>query len=107
VEIDEAFLGGKNKNRHWNKKLPPGQGQIPVLGLFQRNGILVTQAVPNTKRNTLVPIIRELVSPGTMVFTDGSQSYHYLYQYFDHQTVNHEDEEYVRGPVHTNSLEGI
>jgi len=48
VEIDETFIGGKNKNRHWDKKVPHSQGRnwkdkIPVLGMLERGGNLISQ----------------------------------------------------------------
>ncbi|CAG8745173.1 14631_t:CDS:2 [Gigaspora margarita] len=80
VEIDETLIGGANPNRHWNKKVPRCQ----VLGILERNGNLVCQVVPNTKQNTLEPIIETYV-----------------------KKVNHsaKPKQYVNGEITTNSIE--
>jgi hypothetical protein len=76
VEMDEKFVGGKNKNRHKDKKVPNSQGRsskdkIPIWGAAERNGgRLIARVVPDTKRNTLVPIIRENVEEGSNVYSD-------------------------------------
>jgi transposase-like protein len=112
VEIDETFIGGKNKNRHWDKKIPNSQGRswadkTPVLGLLERNGNLITQVVPNTQQNTIEPIVIENVKKGSDVFTDEWFAYQDLIKWYNHQIVNHRNKEYVKGKVSTNSLEGF
>ncbi|CAG8828668.1 26632_t:CDS:2 [Racocetra persica] len=54
VEADETFVGDK----------------IPVLGIIERGGNLITQTIPNTKQETVNPIIRANVKEGSDVFTD-------------------------------------
>lgn len=76
VEIDETFVGGKNKNRHKDKKVERCQGRsfkdkVPVFGMYQRNGKLIAKVVPNTKASTLMPLINEYINEGSIVFTDG------------------------------------
>lgn len=76
VEIDETFVGGKNKNRHKDKKVEKCQGRsfkdkVPVFGMLQRDGRLIAKAVTNTQARTLAPIISEHISMNSIVFTDG------------------------------------
>lgn len=76
VEIDETFVGGKNKNRHKDKKVEKCQGRsfkdkIPVFGVLQRGGNVSAIVVPNTKASTLRLLIKQLIESGSNVFTDG------------------------------------
>lgn len=76
VEIDETFVGGKNKNRHKDKKVEKCQGRsykdkVPVFGILQRDGKIIAMVVPNTQAKTIVPIIREYVDIDSVVYTDG------------------------------------
>ena len=83
VEIDEAFIGGKNKNRHYDKKVKRAQGRsckykAPVLGMFERGGNLIAKVVENTQANTLLPLIKENVLPTASVMTDEWVAYNSL-----------------------------
>lgn len=76
VEIDETFVGGKNKNRHKDKKVEKCQGRsfkdkVPVFGMIQRDGKLVAKTVSDTKAKTLEPLIKKHIKKGSIVFTDG------------------------------------
>ena len=76
VEIDETFIGGKNKNRHKDKKVEKCQGRsfkdkVPVFGMLQRGGKFVAKVVSNTKAKTLEPYITEHVQENSIIYTDG------------------------------------
>lgn len=76
VEIDETFVGGKNKNRHKDKKVEKCQGRsfkdkVPIFGVLQRGGHASAIVVPNTKASTLKPLISKFIEKNSTVFTDG------------------------------------
>lgn len=109
VESDETFVGGKNKNRHRNKKVKNNQGRAykdktPVHGLIERGGELRAFVVPDTKMETLVPLIVENVEFGSKLMTD--EWYSQLLNY-NHKIVRHGIGQYVDGEIHTNTLEGF
>jgi len=109
---DETFVGGKNKNRHEDKKVPESQGRsvkdkTPVLGLMQTGGKVSTHVVPNTKSKTLKPIIESMVAKGSIVVTDEWLAYKGLSRNYAHIVINHNENEYVRGGFDNNGLEGF
>lgn len=76
VEIDETFVGGKNKNRHKDKKVEKCQGRsfkdkVPVFGMIQRGGLLIAKVVTDTKATTLLPLIQDYVKKDSILYTDG------------------------------------
>jgi transposase-like protein len=114
VEADESFHGGKPKNMHRSRRLKLKLGmngyaeKTAVFGMIDRETRQVrAQVVPNVKRETLQKAILDGVGFGSTVYTDRWAGYDGLSQSgFIHETVNHM-EEYVRGQVHTQSIENF
>ncbi|MCD7850859.1 MAG: IS1595 family transposase [Parabacteroides sp.] len=111
VECDETFVGGKNKNRHKDKKVKNSQGRsfkdkTPVFGMLQRDGKLIAMVVANTKEATLKPIIEKYVKKDAILYTDEWWAYRSMDKEYDHHFVNHGIGFYGMGDFHTNSIEG-
>lgn len=112
VSADESFFGGKNKNRHADKKVLESQGRsckdkTPVFGLIQHGGNVFTEVIPDTKAATLKPIIQRMVERGSIVVTDEWDSYNAIRGEYNHVVIKHQSGEYVRGAFHTNNIENF
>jgi transposase-like protein len=109
VEIDETFVGGKEMNKHANKKLKAGRGtvgKIVVMGILERGGRIVAFPVPSTTRQTLQGVINAKVEKGATVYTDEHASYKNMVGY-NHHSIAHSVGEYVRDQAHTNGVESF
>lgn len=112
VQCDEVYIGGKNKNRRGNNRVHNAQGRslkdkTPVFGMLKTGGKVYTNVVPNTKAETLKPIIQQMVKEGSIVVTDEWKAYKNMPAGYHHVAINHSQEEYVRGAFHTNAIEGF
>ena len=88
-----------------------GMGKAAVMGLLERHGPdghsrVRVKHVPNVRRKTLSPEVRQHVEPGAAVYSDALKSYEDLGADYAHQVIDHA-ESYVRGKVHTNGLENF
>ncbi|ASV29842.1 IS1595 family transposase [Maribacter cobaltidurans] len=108
VEADETFVGGKNKNRHANKKFKETrEDKTPVLGMVERNGKLKAKKVKNTTLEALSSEILKNVKESATIYTDEYTSYARLKRVYDHAVVKHSQHQYVNGRVHTNTIESF
>lgn len=110
VEVDETYVGGKNKNRHRDKRTPGRgpSGKTPVIGAIARKGKVIAQVIESTDKETLQSFVRQTVAPDVdLLATDDNASYDDLSGNYPHQSVNHSMGEYVRGAVHTGSIDSF
>lgn len=112
VEADETYIGGKNKNRHIDKKIENSQGRsskdkTPVVGMVEREGKLNAKAVDNVKAETLSREIINRVKTSAKLYTDEWIGYKGLERVYDHNIVKHNQNEYVNGKIYTNTIEGF
>lgn len=112
VELDETFVGGKNKNRHKNKKVRHSQGRsfkdkTPVLGMLQRGGKVVCRVVKSTSKKHLTAPILRTVKRTAKLFTDEWCGYDTVGKIYERKIVDHGKGQYVCGDAYTNTIEGF
>lgn len=125
VQLDETFVGGKNKNRHHDKKVKNSQGRsfkdkTPVMGMLQeqeyeiierphkvitdsivhekviiKQSVVRCQVVPDTTAKSLQPIIKENIKEGSTIISDEWHAYRGLNSMYTHHVVDHGRKQYV------------
>lgn len=110
VEVDETYIGGKNKNRHANKRKSGtgGAGKEIVMGAVERQGNVVARVIRHTDTATMEGFVRAAVSEKvSLISTDEHSGYRNLSKDFQHGFVRHGQGEYVAGAVHTQTIDGF
>jgi IS1 family transposase len=114
VEVDETFVGGLAKNRHWDKGGGGGgtggigSGKTPIVGAVKRKGNVIARVINNVRADTLTAFVREAVSHKvSLLCTDQWVGYPSLDGEYPHEVIDHSKEQYVVGAVHTQTIEGF
>jgi transposase-like protein len=113
IEVDETYVGGKNRHRHWDKKFKHTQGRsivdkAPVFGMLQRNGFVIVCALKSLNGEKMRAMIRKKVKKGSIVCTDEYRVYQGLDKYYVHKVVDHSRGQHqVEEIYHTNNIEGF
>src|SRR5579864_4558337 len=118
VEIDETYVGGVRKYGR-GRPMRGDRVKTPVVAIVQRKGKVVAKAVKDVSRESIYPLIRKHVVPESVIYTVEFAAYSDIPNIllrggtggtparYKHHTIKHADGVYVRGDVHTNSVEGF
>ena len=112
VEVDETYIGGKARNMHHARKRRLQRnagrncGKTVVLGILERGGNVRANVVPDRTKDSIAPLVRGNVEPGTQVFSDENGEYWRMDDAYTHGIVSHLDT-YVNGNIHTNGIENF
>jgi transposase-like protein len=108
VEVDETYVGGKPRYKGHNKR-GRGTKKQPVMAMVERGGKVKTKPVANVTAKTFKQVIRDNVHPSATILSDENSAYTGIGAEFagGHETVKHSKREYVRGDVHSNTIEGF
>ena len=109
VEVDEAYFGGKEKNKHFDKRLFDRwrEGKTQAIGLRNRDGKVRLRHVGIANKVSMMWFIRNNIKKGAVVFTDQHDGYVEVSNNYEHKSVNHTKHEYVRGIISTNGIESV
>jgi len=106
IEVDESFFGAR---RIKGKRGRGAYGKTIVFGIFQRNGHVYTEIVPNCSKATLQAVIRGKVELESIIYSDGWRGYNGLVDvgYGKHLRIDHSKDEFAKGRNHINGIEGF
>lgn len=105
VEVDETFIGHKHKKAEGARGYAHKNAMLTLVD--RTTGQSKSFVVENVKASTLLPILRENIAKEAIVYTDEAKQYSKVKDHFaDHDFTTHSKGNYVRGNVHTNTIEG-
>jgi transposase-like protein len=112
VEMDECYVGGKPRKGDYDDDDKPKRGRgtkkEAVIGAVEREGNVKIQTVSKSMLNAhgLMAFVRKHVHANATLMTDEYTAYSKMKDIVKHETINH-SYEYVRGNIHTNTIESF
>ena len=106
VEADETFVGGKPRAFDKRPREQKMADKSIVLGIVERGGQVRAEVIPFSGAGDIRPRVLDNVKAGSTLYSDGFPVYQNMGVY-EHAWVDHHAEEYVRGEVHTQTIEGF
>ena len=103
VEVDETYLGGKHNRKYGFQK------KAAIMGMTERGGKIRAMQIPDRQTHTVLNQVTKNVHKQAYLMTDDAGVYRKLVKvgYFKHSSVKHGKRHWVRGDVHTNSIESF
>ncbi len=113
VEVDETWIGGKDHNRHFDKRqglknIGKDPLKFAVIGAVERKGNVVARVLDKVNHGTMQSFVHQVVDTDvSLLSTDEHRAYMHMAEHFPHGAVNHSGKKYVVGALHTNTIEGF
>jgi transposase-like protein len=108
IEVDESYFGPR-RVRGKNTKKGRGTHKQPVFGIYERNGRVYTEIIPDCSLRTLRKIIKGKVDLKSTIYSDSWKGYTGLVDigYDKHLRIKHHKDEFVKGNAHINGIESF